>query len=150
MAVKPIPDGYHSLTPYIIAGGVAKLIAFLKKAFEATEVFPAMTLPDGTIKHVELKIGDSVVMIAEADGDYKASPCMLYHYVQDIDAVYKRSLEAGGTSICEPKDQFYGDRSAGVKDPSGNQWWIATRKEDVTPEECTRRMRALEQEKVNA
>lgn len=139
MAVKPIPDGYHSLTPYIVAKDVAKTIAFLKAAFGATELFPPLTTPDGTIKHAEVKIGDSVVMFCEAQQDCPAKACMLYHYVADVDAVYKRAIQAGGKSIREPEDQFYGDRSGGVIDPSGNEWWIGTHKEDLSGEEIARR-----------
>lgn len=149
MPVKAIPDGYHSLTPYIISTDAPKLLKFLKEAFGATELFPPMTLPDGTIKHAELKVGDSPVMIAQACGEAKPTSFMLYFYVEDVDAVYKKAVQSGGTSIKEPEDQFYGDRSGGVIDPVGNQWWIATHKEDVTPEECEQRMKAAYKEKAH-
>ncbi len=141
MAVKPIPDGYHSLTPYLVVQGVAKLIDFLKQAFEAKEVH-RMSRPDGTIMHAEVRIGDSVVMMGEAMGEFKPMPAMIYLYVNDADAVYQRALQAGATSMMEPADQFYGDRNGGVKDPCGNQWWIATHKEDVPPEELAKRAEA--------
>jgi len=138
MAVKPIPDGYHTVTPYLTVQGVPKLIDFLRQAFEAREV-ERMAQPDGTIRHAEVRIGDSVVMMSEAGGEREPMPSAIYLYVHDADAVYQRALQAGATSLMEPADQFYGDRSAGVKDLSGNYWWIATHKEDVPPEELKRR-----------
>jgi len=142
MPVKPIPDGYHSVTPYLIVRGVARLIDFLKQAFEATETIPRMTRPDGTIMHAEIRIGDSAVMLGEPMGEFQPMPGSLYLYVSDTDATYRRALQAGATSTMEPADQFYGDRNAGVKDPQGNTWWIATRKEDVPPQELVRRAEA--------
>jgi PhnB protein len=139
--VKPIPDGYHTVTPYLVVEGVDELIDFLKQAFDAveTERIPG---PEGKVGHGEVRIGDSVVMMGEASGEWKAMPGMIYLYVNDTDATYKRALEAGATSVMEPADQFYGDRNAGVKDASGNMWWIATRKENVSPEELRRRAEA--------
>jgi PhnB protein len=141
MAVKPIPDGYHTVTPYLTVQGVPKLIDFLKQAFEAREI-ECMAQPDGTVRHAEVRIGDSVVMMGEARGEQAPMPSAMYLYVNDTDAVYKRALRAGATSLREPADQFYGDRSAGVKDPSGNYWWIATHQEDVPPEELKKRAEA--------
>ena len=141
MAVKPIPDGYHTVTPYLTVQGVPKLIDFLKQAFEAQEI-ERMAQPDGTIRHAEVRIGDSVVMMGEAGGEREPMPSSIYLYVNDTDSVYRRALQAGATSLMEPADQFYGDRSAGVKDPSGNYWWIATHKEDVPPDELKRRAEA--------
>jgi uncharacterized glyoxalase superfamily protein PhnB len=141
MAVKAIPDGYHTITPYLLVQQVPLLIDFLKQAFQAQET-ERITAPDGTIAHAEVKIGDSVVMMGEARGEWTPAPGTLYLYVNDTDAVYKKALQAGATSTMEPVDQFYGDRSAGVKDPSGNQWWIATHKEDVPREELERRAQA--------
>ena len=138
MAVKPIPDGYHAITPYLVATGASKLVDFLKQAFDAQETF-RMPAPDGSIMHAEIKIGDSMLMLGEASEQWKPMPCALVLYVQDSDAVYKRALQAGATSIMEPADQFYGDRQGGVKDPSGTSWWIATHKEDVSSEELKRR-----------
>ena len=142
MAVKPIPDGYHSVTPYLTVPGAAKLLDFLKQAFEAQELH-RMPRPDGTIMHAEVRIGDSLVMMGEPMGSAQPLFGSLYLYVHDVDAVYKRALQAGATSTSEPADQFYGDRSAGVKDPVGNQWWIATHQEDVPPEEMTKRAEAF-------
>ncbi|MFQ5627378.1 MAG: VOC family protein [bacterium] len=121
MPVKPIPDGYHTVTPYLVVEGVAKLIDFLKQAFGA-EKTDCMKRPDGTVMHAQLKIGNSVVMMGEAQSEWPPMPASLYLYVEDTDAVYKRALEAGATSAMEPANQFYGDRNAGVKDPSGNFW----------------------------
>jgi PhnB protein len=150
MAVKPIPDGYHALTPFLVCNGAAKTITFLKAAFGATDVMPPMILPDGTVKHAELKIGNSIVMLSEACPESPALPCMMYHYVTDVDAVFKKAVAAGGQVVKEPEDQFYGDRSGGIKDPSGNQWWIATHKEDLTPQEMERRAAEFMKKKVHA
>jgi uncharacterized glyoxalase superfamily protein PhnB len=143
MAVKPIPDGYHTVTPYLVVPGVAKLITFLKQAFGAEETHPPTSRPDGAIMHAEVRIGDSRVMMGEPMGDYKPMPASLYLYVNDTDAVYKRALQAGATSIMEPANQFYGDRNAGVKDELGNFWWIGTHIEDVSPEEIAKRAEAF-------
>lgn len=139
--VKPIPDGYHTVTPYLIVEGVAGLIDFLKQAFDAVET-ERLPGPDGKVGHGEVRIGDSIVMMGEASGEWKAMPGFIYLYVNDTDATYKRALDAGATSVMEPADQFYGDRNAGVKDASGNMWWIATRKENVSPEELRKRAEA--------
>ena len=136
--VKPIPDGYHTLTPFLTVKGAAKNLDFLKNAFDARER-SIHKGPDGTIMHAELQIGDSLIMMSEATEKYPAMPSTLYMYVDDVDAVYHKAIEAGGTSLREPTDEFYGDRSSGITDPSGNQWWIATHIEDVSPEEMRRR-----------
>jgi uncharacterized glyoxalase superfamily protein PhnB len=141
MPVKPIPDGYHSVTPYLAVEGAARLIDFLKQTFDAQEVERMMS-PDGNVRHAEVKIGDSIVMLGEASGQWKPMPSILYVYVNDTDATYHRALQAGATSTREPTDQFYGDRNAGVLDPCGNQWWIATHIEDISPEELRRRAEA--------
>jgi uncharacterized glyoxalase superfamily protein PhnB len=141
MAVKPVPDGFHTVTPYLIVPGVVTLIDFLQQAFDAQPLIKMMRADD-TVGHAEVKIGDSIVMMGEPMDDMPPMPGSLYLYVNDTDAVYQRALQAGATSIMAPADQFYGDRSAGVKDQAGNQWWIATHKEDVSPEEMTRRAAA--------
>ena len=138
---KPIPDGYHTITPSLCVQGAAKLIDFLKQVFEATEI-ERMTNPDGTIKHAELRIGDSMMMIAESGDPGKPMPGAFYLYVADADALYHRALRAGATSLLEPLDTFYGNRESGVKDQFGNQWWIATHKEDVPAEEMQKRFEA--------
>jgi PhnB protein len=142
MAVKPIPDGYHTVTPYLVVQGAATLIEFLKQAFEATEIRRALH-PEGSIMNAEVRIGDSVVMVSEARGELKPMPSSIYLYVENTDLTYKHALQAGGTSMMEPEDEFYGDRNAGVKDPTGNHWWIATHQEDVSPEEMEKRTKDL-------
>lgn len=139
MAAKPIPDGYHNVTPYLCVPGVASLLEFLEQAFGAELSHECMRLPDGRVMHAEVKIGDSRVMMGEPAGRWSPMPASLYLYVEDVDAVYARAVKAGGASVMEPADQFYGDRHGGVRDPSGNIWWIATHKEDVPPEELKRR-----------
>ena len=139
MSVKPIPDGYHSVIPYLVVQGAAALIDFLRHAFDATEK-ERHAWPDGSIMHAEVKIGDSVIMLGEARGEWKPMPASIYLYVNDADATFKKAIKAGATSIMEPADQFYGDRHGGVKDQCGNFWWIATHIEDVPPEELQRRM----------
>ena len=145
MAVKPIPDGYHSITPYLVVQGAGKLIDFLKQAFDAQEI-ERLAAPGGTIGHAEVRIGDSIVMMGDAHDKQQPMSGAMYLYVNDVDATYKRALQAGAVSTMEPTDQFYGDRSAGVKDPVGNQWWIATHKEDVPLEEIARRAEAFMQQ----
>lgn len=143
MAAKPIPDGYHSITPYLVVPGVMKLLDFLRQGLGATVAEPPMMRPDGAVMHAEVRIGDSIVMMGEPMGDMPAMPATLYLYVPDVDAVYRKALAAGGTSVREPADMFYGDRHGGVKDPSGNVWWIATHIEDVPPDELKRRAAAF-------
>jgi len=141
-SVQPIPDGAHTVTPYLVAEGIPRLIEFLKQALGAQEL-SRMARPDGVIMHAEVKIGDSIVMMGTPMGDWKAQPCSLYLYVEDVDAVYERAIQAGGTSVKEPADQFYGDRTGGVIDPSGNYWGIATHVEDVSHEEMAKRFAAM-------
>jgi PhnB protein len=139
---QPIPEGFRTITPYFTVQGVPRLIEFLKQAFEAEEVRRSLT-PDGTVMNAELRIGDSKVMMGEAPkgiADLKIMTSMLYMYVIDPDSVYERAIEAGGKAIREPADQIYGDRVGAVEDPCGNQWWIATRKENVSDEELRIRM----------
>ncbi|TMA81275.1 MAG: VOC family protein [Deltaproteobacteria bacterium] len=143
MTVRAIPEGYHTVTPYLVVEGVPKLIEFLTRAFDAKEVF-RMAMSDGTIRHAEVQIGDSRVMMGEAQGPHRPIPAMLHLYVADADAVYARALRAGATSITAPADQFYGDRTGGVQDACGNQWWIATHNEDVSAEELARRAEAAQ------
>ncbi|MGH9912813.1 MAG: VOC family protein [Nitrososphaeraceae archaeon] len=140
-SIKPIPDGYHTVTPYLLVQGADKLIDFVKKAFDAKET-ERYSMPDGSVGHAELRLGDSVIMLSEAMGgeDYKSTTAGIHLYVENCDATYQRALEAGATSSMQPADQFYGDRSAGVKDQFGNQWWISTHKEDLSKEEITKRM----------
>jgi PhnB protein len=150
MAVKPIPDGYHSVTPYLIVRDAAKAIDFYKSAFGAVELF-RMPGPDGKVAHAEIKIGDSPVMLADEHPEMGAvapqagvrPPVGLMIYVPDVDAVYARAV-AGGATVQRPlQDQFYGDRSGTVTDPFGHTWTISTHVEDVSPEEMDRRHKEL-------
>jgi len=146
--VKPIPDGYHSVTPYLIIKGAADAIEFYKKAFGATELFRMDH--GGKIGHAELKIGDSPIMLADEQPEMgyvgpKAlggTPVSLMIYVEDVDTMYKRAIGLGGTELKALQDQFYGDRSGTLKDPFGHIWTVATHKEDVTSEEMDKRMAA--------
>jgi PhnB protein len=136
---NPIPQGFHTVTPYLVVSDAAKLLDFLQRAFGATERF-RMPGPDGSVAHAEMQIGDSIVMLGQPQGENRTMKAMLYLYVPDVDATFKKAVDAGAISVREPADQFYGDRSGAVKDPGGNEWWIATHKEDVTPQEMERRM----------
>jgi PhnB protein len=146
--VKPIPDGYHSVTPYLIISGASKAIDYYKKAFGATELFRMEH--EGKIGHAEIKIGDSPVMLSDEqpsmgyEGPEKlgGSPVSLMIYVEDVDKVYKQAISSGGTEVKGVQDQFYGDRSGTLKDPFGHVWHIATHKEDVAPEEMEKRIAA--------
>ena len=149
MAVKPIPDGYHTVTPYLIVQSAAKALDFYKKAFGATEVC-RMPGPGGKIMHAEVKIGDSPVMLADEFPEMDArgpqalggTPVGLCIYVENVDALFDRAVTAGAKVLRPVVDQFYGDRSGTVADPFGHKWTIATHKEDVSPEEMKRRMEA--------
>jgi PhnB protein len=143
MAVKAIPEGHHTVTPYLTVRDAVKVIDFLKQAFGAVTTYEPLKQPDGSIIHAEVKIGDSYVMLAEESEMAKATPSSLYLYVPDVDAVYQQAVKAGGKTIMAPIDMFYGDRSGGVKDPSGNSWMIATHKEDVAPLELAKRTEAF-------
>lgn len=141
MAVNPIPDGFHTVTPYFLVEDVAAFLDFLARAFGAEET-EKVQLPDGSIAHAQVQIGDSAVMMGGARDEWKATPMFMHLYVPDADAVYAQALAAGATSMQEPMDEFYGDRTSGVKDPFGNLWWLATHQEDVPPEEIEKRMAA--------
>ena len=136
------PEGYQSVIPYLHVNGAAKLIAFMKEVFDAQEIalYPR---PDGTVGHAALRIGDSVVELADGGQDWPAMPCALQVYVPDTDAAYHRALKAGATSLLEPATQFYGDRGASVRDSCGNNWYIATQIEVVSREEVDKRLAAM-------
>ena len=123
MIGKPIREGFHTVTPYLIVGDAEGLVNFVKQAFEATETFRTTGAAGGL--HVEVRLGDSMVMIGGASG-VEPMPTMLFLYVEDVDAVYRSALTAGATSIMEPADQPFSDRMGGVQDAFGNQWYIAT------------------------
>ena len=146
--VKPIPEGYHSVTPYLIVNGGAKALDFYKKAFGATELFRMEH--EGKIGHAEIKIGDSPIMLADEQPGMGyvgpqalgGTPVSLMIYVEDVDKTYKQAISSGGVEVKALQDQFYGDRSGTLKDPFGHVWTVATHKEDVTPEEMNKRIAA--------
>src|SRR2546426_5621970 len=139
--VKPIPKGYGTVTPYLIVDGVPKLIEFLKRAFSAEEKGRMVNEKNGFVRHAEVKVGDSMVMMGDSNFGYNPVSSHLYIYVENVDQVYKRALEAGAVSQLEPTTQFFGDQLASVKDPTGNVWHIATRVKDVSSEEMKERMK---------
>jgi PhnB protein len=141
MAVKPIPEGYRTFTPYFVVEGAADFIQFLKKAFNAEEKF-RFPGPGGKIGHAEVQVGDSMVMLADANPEFAPTRIGAYLYVADVDSTFKKAVAAGAQAKREPANQFYGDRVATVIDRWGNQWSVATHIEDVSPEEMERRMKA--------
>jgi PhnB protein len=149
MAVKAIPDGYHSVTPYLMVEGAAKAIAFYKEAFGATELL-RMADPSGRIGHAELRIGDSVITLADSQsGATCSSPRSLggssvglMIYLDNVDTVFARAIKGGSKSVRAVTNQFYGDRSGTLEDPFGHVWTVATHVEDVSPEEIGRRVAA--------
>jgi PhnB protein len=151
MSVKPIPEGYHSITPYLGIQKAAEAIEFYKKAFGATEVM-RLSMPDGGIGHAELRIGDCPIMLGTPCdqgplSNPDTSPSVGLHlYVTDVDKSYKQAIAAGGTVVSEVKDQFYGDRSGTLKDPYGHLWFLATRKEDLTQEQIEQRAKEMFQQ----
>jgi len=147
MAVKPVPEGYHTVTPFMVSSDADLLLAFLKKAFGARED-EVMRAPDGSIWHADLTVGDSHIMMSQANAQHPAMQSAIYLYVPDTDATYRAALAAGATSTMEPADQFYGDRNAGVKDALGNMWWIGTHVEDVAPEELKRRAKEVAEKRA--
>lgn len=141
MTSDQLPFGYHNVTPFLIVDGAEGQLAFLASAFGAVER-ERITKPDGRIGHAEVQVGDSVIMLTDAGDALPARPSAMYLYVDDVDAVYRAALDAGATSRSEPANQFYGNREAGVIDPSGNVWWIASVVEEVPPEELQARFDA--------
>lgn len=148
MGVKPIPEGYHTVTPYLIVKGAAKALDYYKKAFGATEIM-RMDGPGGSIGHAEIKIGDSIMMLADEHPEMgfrgpeaAGSPVGIMLYVENCDAIFNQALAAGGTVKRPLQDQFYGDRSGTLTDPFGHVWTISTHKEDLTPEEIGSRFEA--------
>ncbi|HYC76140.1 MAG TPA: VOC family protein [Planctomycetota bacterium] len=141
MTVKPVPDGYRTLTPCLVVDGVARFLDFLQKAFDAV-VVERVDGDGGKVRHAEVRIGDSMLMMGDAMPQWPAAPGSLYMYVPDCDAVFRRAVDAGATVLVPPTNHFYGDRNGGVKDPFGNTWWIATHVEDVPKDELLRRAAA--------
>ena len=146
--VKPIPDGYHTVTPYLIIKGAADALEFYKKAFGATELFRMEH--EGKIGHAEMKIGDSPIMLADEHPEMGhrgpqslgGSPVSILLYVEDVDALFNQAISAGAKEDRPVEDKFYGDRGGSLTDPFGHTWHLATHKEDVTPEEMEKRMAA--------
>jgi PhnB protein len=143
--VRPIPDGYHSVTPYLIFSGASDAIAFYKAAFGASEVL-RIGAPGGRVGHAELQLGGSRIMLADEHPEIGAtiggSPVSIHLYVEDVDAAVARAVAAGAKLIRPVADQFYGDRTGGIEGPFGYRWYIATHKEDLTAEEINRRAAA--------
>ncbi len=145
--VRPIPQGYHTATPYLICNDAAAAIEFYKKAFGAVETV-RMPMPGGKIGHAEIKIGDSIIMLADENPEIQAkspqqlggTPVSILLYVEKVDNVFKQAVAAGAKAVREPKDEFYGDRSSWVTDPFGHSWYIHTHVKDVTPEEMRQAM----------
>jgi PhnB protein len=148
--VKPIPDGYHTATPYLIVNDAAKALEFYKKAFGATEKM-RIPAPGGKVGHAEIQIGDSPIMLADEHPEIGArspqsfggSPVSIMLYVEDVDAFVKRAVTAGAKVLRPVEDKFYGDRSGTLADPTGHVWHVATHKEDLSLEEIKRRGEAL-------
>jgi PhnB protein len=144
--VKPIPEGYHSITPYLVVNDAAGAIEFYKSAFGASELM-RMTAAAGRVGHAEIRIGDSRIMLADEFPEMGArsartlggSPVHIYLYVEDVDAVTGKALAAGAKELRPVKDQFYGDRSGSIEDPFGHVWHVSTHKEDVPQDELKRR-----------
>ena len=151
-AVKPIPDGYHSVTPYLIIGGgkASEALDFYARAFGAKELM-RMPKPDGGITHAEMQLGDSRIMLADESPKVDAfgpdhfggSPITLHVYVPDVDAIAKQASDAGASIIRPVADQFYGDRTAGLEDPFGHKWYLATHVRDVSMEELQQQLKAM-------
>lgn len=135
-AVQKRPEGFHTVNPYLVIDGAAKVIEFLKQAFDGIEVGEAFKGPDGKIMHAAVRIGDSMIELGDSP---EPMPMNLHVYVDDVDSFYRRAIAAGGVSVREPETTFYGERSAGVKDPGGNKWWLACQVEDVSKEEIVHR-----------
>ena len=141
--VKAIPDGYHTLTPYLAVADGEAMLRFLEDVF-AAELRERFNRLDGTLKHAELQFGDSRLMLGQGNPQFTPRPAMLYVYVPDADATYNRALAAGAKSLMAVSNQDYGDRNGGFEDPAGNWWWVATHVEDVSAEEIQRRDQAKE------
>lgn len=137
MSVNPIPEHLETVTPYLCVKGGLKLIEFLKNSFDATVL--GMLVKDGFVRHAQVKVGTSVIMISDVMPGFDTTPAMLYVYVNDVDATFKKAVAAGGKSEFEPANQFYGDRSGCVSDGFGNKWCIASRIEDLSYEEIEQR-----------
>jgi PhnB protein len=137
-----MPEGFHAVTPYFVVADGAAFLSFLQHAFEGREI-STYRGPDGRIMHAEVRVGDSIVEFGEAGGPWGPMRLNLHIYVPDTDAAYRSAMAAGGKSLREPQDEAYGERSAGVEDPAGNIWWIATRIVEEPAESLARRKAAM-------
>jgi PhnB protein len=152
--MSTVPAGHRTVTPYLAIKNAAKALEFYKKAFGAMESYKLM-IPDGRLGHAEIRLGDSMIMLADEFPEYggKApetlggSPVSIHLYVEDVDSFFKKALAAGAKELKPVMDQFYGDRSGQLEDPFGHLWWIATHKEDIAPEEMQKRVQAMFAEK---
>ena len=143
MPAKPIPDGFHAVTPYLFAEAASQLIEFISAAFDGEVIF-RQTRPDGAIMHATMRMGDSMLMLADATAQFGPMPTSIYLYVPDCDAVYDSALNSGGVSVFPIMTLPSGERYGGVKDPCGNIWWVATHVEDVPPDEQERRWKEFQ------
>ncbi len=137
-SVKAIPEGMHTVTPFLVVDGANELIRFIEQSFDG-KVTSIMKTKEGRVMHAGVQIGDSQIMVTDSTEKYPAATTRLYLYVDDVNSTYNNAIKAKGTSLREPTDEFYGDRSSGVKDAWGNEWWIATHVEDVDDEEMEKR-----------
>jgi len=149
MSIKPIPEGFHAITPYLFAQGAARLIDFIVAAFEGELIFQQKR-PDGAVMHATMRVGDSMLMLADPTPEFGVMRSSIYLYVVDCDAVYQRALDSGGVSVFPMMTLPSGQRYGGIKDPCGNVWWVATHVEDVPPEEEERRWKEFKMPQVNA
>ena len=154
MTTKPIPDGYHTITPYLMIDGATKAIDFYKRAFNAAELY-IMDAPGGRVGHAEIQIGDSRIMMADSCGEESSfrspqalggSPIGLHLYVKDVDALFNQAVAAGAKIIKPVQDQFYGDRTGALEDPFGHTWFLATHNEDLSLDEIKQRAKAMFQQ----
>jgi uncharacterized glyoxalase superfamily protein PhnB len=143
---RTVPEGFQTVSPYLVIPDADQFIEFTKKAFDAEQTFEHRD-EQNYISHATIRIGNSIVMIGDTMNEMQPMTAMLYLYVDDADAMYNKAVKAGGQSIQAPKDEFYGDRTSAVKDRWGNQWWIATHIEDVAPDELERRGKAARKQK---
>jgi len=150
MGVNAVPDGYHSVTPYLNISGAAEALEFYARAFNARELF-RLPMPDGGVGHAEIRIGNSHIMLSDhceqsplqSPAALKGSSVAIYVYVDDVDSLFTQAVDAGATELNPVEDQFYGDRSGTLQDPFGHVWILATHMEDLTPEEVTKRAQAM-------
>lgn len=146
--VNPVPKGFHTITPFLAVKGAETMLHFINEAFGGTDL-KIMHHDNGKVMHATIRIGNSIIMASDSNNNSQEFPAMLYLYVDDVDAVYKKAIKAGGESLREPTNEFYGDRSAGIKDEWGNQWWVATHIEDVSEDEINRRAAKFEKQGVS-